>query len=121
MVIKEIQDQILIYFKDTTKDRLNSRGNYWSFKVLDNKYKYFYTGVSIQYICYDLFKAKYRKSDVAQAIYNLVINDEIKTLYCPHVKKHVFCNKECVYTNIYTESYDKKEAQIKHLESFIIK
>jgi hypothetical protein len=121
--MKEIQEQILKYFENVTEDKLSANGNYWSFKVLDNKYKRYYTGVTLQYICYELFKAKYRKSDVAEALLDLWINHKIKFMFCRDVKKNVFCTKHCIYTNLYDQGFYKYQ-QIElsdYLKSFIIK
>lgn len=118
--MEEIEKKILDYFNDTTKHSIGSKG-YFSFKVLDNKYKKYYTGVSLQYICYDLLKAKYRKSDVAKTLYNLYINQKIKCLYCPHVKKYVFGNIAMVYTGLYSEGgLPAYQTRIDYLKQFII-
>ncbi len=81
---EEIKEEILKYFND------NIGGNKKILKVLDNKYREYYTGVTLNYITYDLFKAKYKKSDVTKALKELFLNKEIKSLFCPHIQKVVF-------------------------------
>ena len=81
---EEIKEEILKYFND------NIGGNKKILKVLDNKYREYYTGVTLNYITYDLFKAKYKKSDVTKALKELFLNKEIKSLFCPNIKKVVF-------------------------------
>lgn len=78
-------------------------------KVLDNKYRNYYTGVTLNYITYDLFKAKYKKSDVTKCLVELYNNKEIKSLYCPNVKNVVFENKKSAHgTFTLTSEYDEK-------------
>lgn len=76
-----IKEELLNYFNYTKTDRLI---------VLDNKYRHFYTGVTLQYLTYELFKAKYSKSNVAQALKELLLDKQIKSLNCPNIKKIVF-------------------------------
>ena len=76
-----IKEELLNYFNYTKTNRLI---------VLDNKYRHFYTGVTLQYLTYELFKAKYSKSNVAQALKELLLDKQIKCLNCPNIKKIVF-------------------------------
>ena len=88
-----MEEEILNYFNDTFHKVVISGKNLICLKVLDNKYRKYYTGVTLNYICYDLLKAKYRKSDVAKVILKLYENEQIKMLKCPHVRNFVIENK----------------------------
>ena len=78
-----MEEEILNYF--------NSSGDS-TLAVLDNRYRHYYTGVTLNYITYDLLKAKYRKSDVAKTLIELLKNKSIKSLWCGNVKNYVFEN-----------------------------
>jgi hypothetical protein len=60
--------------------------------VMDNKYRKYYTGVTLNYITYDLLKAKFKKSNVAKCLLKLHQESRIKSIYCPNVKNYVFEN-----------------------------
>ena len=77
----KIKNDLLNYFNESKSRYL---------KPLDNKYRDSYTGVTINYLTYDLFKAKYRKSDIAQVLLELQQQSEIKSIFCPDIKKFVF-------------------------------
>lgn len=66
-------------------------------KVLDNKYRRRYTGVTLSYITYELLKAKYKKSEVAKTLLKLQMEQKIKSLFCPDVKKYVFMSVKIGY------------------------
>jgi len=86
---EEIKDKILSYLNEGFHKKHPS-----FLRVLDNKYRSAYTGVTLNYITYDLLKAKYRKSDVAKSLKELFFNKQINSLFCPHIKKVVFENKK---------------------------
>lgn len=102
---EEIKEKILEYLNSTEK-----KGMYpFCLKVLDNKYRNYYTGVTLNYITYELLKAKYKKSNVAECLVELYENNEIKSLYCGDVKNVVFESKRSPHgTFSSTSSYDEK-------------
>lgn len=75
-----LTEKLLNYFNKTNKKTL---------EVLDNKYRTYYTGVSLNYLTYDLLKAKYKKSEVASCLLDLHKTEQIKGLYCNDIKKYV--------------------------------
>lgn len=102
---EEIKEKILEYLNSTEK-----KGMYpFYLKVLDNKYRNYYTGVTLNYITYELLKAKYKKSNVAECLVELYGNNEINSLYCGDVKNVVFESKRSHHgTFISASSYDEK-------------
>lgn len=68
-------------------------------KVLNNKYKKYYSGVTLPYITYYLLKAKYRKSKVAEILLKLHQEKKIRSLFCPDIQQYVFNSKKCGYWN----------------------
>lgn len=94
--LKKLEEQILNYFSNTNKKHGKA-----CLRVLDNKYRMYYTGVTLNYITYNLLKAKYRKTDVAKIILKLQMEDKIRSLFCPNVKQYVF---ETLYTGNYSFS-----------------
>lgn len=88
---KEIKESILKYL---------SASKYPQLTVLDNKYKPYYTGVTINYITYTLLKARYRRADVAKCLLDLHKDRLIKVLYCNDVSRIVFMNKNITYSDL---------------------
>lgn len=87
MITNQIMDgnlekEILNYFNDTIYN--------CHLRVLNNKYLKGYSGVSLNYITYDLLKAKYSKRNVAKTLLNLHKNGNIKSIYCKDINKYVF-------------------------------
>lgn len=78
-----MEEKILDYFNNSGNSTLT---------VLDNHYRHYYTGVTLNYITYDLLKAKYHKSDVAKTLIELLKNKSIKSLWCGNVRNYVFEN-----------------------------
>lgn len=127
--MKQMTDGNLITLKEILLDYFNNSNPHTNkLKVIDNKYREYYTGVTLNYITYDLLKAKYHKSDVAKVLLELQINSEIKSLRCPDVKNYVF--EKTSHTGSYsrlspvTGTYDSKymptEYNVhKYLKSFI--
>lgn len=107
-----IEKEILEYF-NSNKNIAYKSG---FLKVLDNKYRRYYTGVSLQYVVYDLLKAKYRKSDVCKVLYDLIERGTLTAIYCPNVKKIVFENLHTGHTRYFNTS---KEKVLEYLKSFI--
>lgn len=89
--MEELTNKILNYFNKNKDD--------CKLEVLDNKYKKYYTGVTLNYITYDLLKAKYRKSNVAEVLLNLHKNGEIHSLYCGDIENIVFESKKSEHWN----------------------
>lgn len=86
---EQLKKEIIGYF--TEKFRIKHRGIVTNvFKPLDNKYREYYTGVTLNYITYDLLKAKYKKRDVVSVLKELYDKGVIKMLTCPDIKKRVF-------------------------------
>lgn len=86
---EDLKQKIVDYFTDvfiiTHKDfKINA------FKPLDNKYRKYYTGITLNYITYDLLKAKYKKKEVVSVLKELYDNTQIKMLICRDIKKTVF-------------------------------
>lgn len=107
-----MEEEILKYL---TPDKI-------TLKVLDNKYRDNYTGVTLSYITYDLLKAKYRKSEVANTLLRLHKEKKIKSLFCPDVQEYVFMSKKCGYWNFDSEtgtSYSSKYNVHTYLNKFI--
>jgi hypothetical protein len=77
-----MEEKILEYFNDVIHN--------YSLKVLDNKYRKAYTGVSINYVTYDLLKGKYPKRKVAEFLLRCHKEAKIFSIFCPDVKKYVF-------------------------------
>ena len=109
---EEIKEKILQYLNNTS-DRYRMK-----LKVLDNKYSKYYTGVTLNYITYDLLKAEYKKSDVAKVLKELFLNKEIKSLFCPDIKKVVFEPKTSTHWSFYT-GYSKYN--LEYFENYINK
>ena len=110
-----IKEEILNYFNirvlpDTYKQ---SR---IALKVLDNKYRKYYTGVSLQYIVYDLLKGKYKKSEVCKILHELVTTNQIQPLYCSDVEKIVFERPNNIHSSYFRTT---REKVLKYLETFI--
>lgn len=108
---EEIKEKILNYLNKNV-----------ALKVLDNKYRKYYTGVTLNYICYDLLKAKYKKSDVCEVLLELHRETKIKSLFCPHIKNYVFENKKSGHYGFDSNSgyclYSKKNLH-EYLKSLI--
>lgn len=85
-----LEKELLNYFNKT-----NSR----ELEVLDNKYRKFYTGVSLNYLTYDLLKAKYKKSEIAKCLLNLHKTGKIKSIFCKDVNKYVFESEKSFHRN----------------------
>jgi len=116
MMNGNIEKEILKYLNDTFTFFNKETGRTFNcLKVLDNKYRKYYTGVTLNYICYNLLKAKYSKSDVSKVLINLYENNQLKMLYCPNVKKYVIENKK----GNYGSNYYYGTSSIKYLEKFI--
>ena len=113
---EEIKDKILEYLKKDFK---------WNYglEVLDNKYRKYYTGVTLNYITYDLLKAKYKKSDIAKVLKKLVLEKEIKSLFCPHIKKVVFEPKASTHWNFIESGYGAYNEKyfVEYMNQFIKK
>ena len=97
-----------------------------SLEVLDNKYRKSYSGVTLQYVVYDLLKAQYRKSDVAKALLQLHKSMQIKSIYCPNVDNYVFMSPYSLITNFNHETGDNPQGRYtqgynlhKYLKQFI--
>lgn len=92
-------------------------------KVLDNKYRKHYTGVTLNYITYDLLKGKYKKSKVAECLLKLHKENQIKGLYCNNVNNYVLQPKTSLNLNFSiingTHTYFPKRNLHKYLETFI--
>jgi len=114
MMTGNIEKDILDYFNNNFTTRKENGMIITSLHVLDNKYKSYYSGVSLNYICYDLLKAKYKKSEVAKILLKLLIERQIRALYCPNVKKYVFENKKGNYSSSFVSDNLKD-----YLNSFI--
>lgn len=110
-----IKEEILNYFSISVLPNSYIHRNI-SLKVLDNKYRKYYTGVSLQYIVYDLLKAKYRKSEVCEVLCELVENNKIQPLYCPNVKKIVFERPNNIHSAYYRTTQKKV---LEYLKTFI--
>lgn len=93
-----MEEILLQYF---TKERKDGYLN-----VIDNKYRKFYSGVKLNYIVYDLLKAKYHKSDVAKCLLKLHKEEKIKSIYCPDVDNYVFENPTTTLSNFNPETGD---------------
>lgn len=91
---EELKEKILKYLNDTKYDRA---GRNFVLKVLDNKYRTYYTGVTLNYITYTLLKAKYKKKDVAQVLFELHQDKELNAIRCPDIQNVVFECKRCPY------------------------
>lgn len=76
----------------------------YKLKVLDNKYRRLYTGVTLNYIVYDLLKAKYKKSDVAKHLLELHKSGGCRSLYCPNVDNYVIESPRSGHENFNTEN-----------------
>lgn len=107
-----MEEEILNYFNDTFHKVSNNGKNLTCLKVLDNKYRKYYTGVTLNYVCYDLLKAKYRKSNVARVILKLYQEQKIRMLFCPNVKEYVIENEVANYASKYN-TYDSYENYLK--------
>lgn len=121
MMIDKISEEILEYFNRSAplykKGRFKGRHYPKGYlNVLDNKYRNFYTGVSLQYIVYDLLKSKYKKTDVCKALFNLISNDKLKAIYCINVRKIVFENINIDH-NIYHMT--SKQKVLNYLKEYI--
>ena len=110
-----IKEEILNYFNITVFPNTNEHSRMF-LKVLDNKYRKYYTGVSLQYIVYDLLKGKYKKSEVCKTLHELVATNQIQPLYCPDVKKIVFERPNNIHRSYFRTT---KEKVLKYLETFI--
>jgi|694.fasta_scaffold65876_5 hypothetical protein len=97
---EEIKEKILKYLNDNPDSKKRT------LKVLDNKYCKYYTGVTLNYITYNLLKAEYKKSDVTKVLKELFLNKEIKALFCPDVKKVVFEPKNSQHWSFFGGYYD---------------
>jgi len=139
--MKELEDKILNYLNQkpplVPRMRLDIHGNLsrdsnrkiiydlHPFKtglhVLDNRYRKYYTGVTLNYITYDLLKAKYRKSDVAKCLKELHLNGKIKSLRCPDIKQVVFENNQSMHVNYVRGGYGSTNIEVLHeyLNQFI--
>ena len=60
--------------------------------VLDNPHRQFYTGVTFPYILKYVLKGKHDEKDVAAIMMKMLIQNKLKTLYCPTIKRVVFEN-----------------------------
>ena len=117
----EIKEKILNYFNDTATFKAKHDGivrpyRSGALKVLNNKYKKYYTGVTLTYLTYILLKAKYKKYEVAQTLYNMIESGEIKAIYCPDIKKIVFEQKQMGHKYYYKTS---KSEVLLYLKTFI--
>lgn len=92
---EEIKEKILKYLNNTFSSDYISKS--YLLKVLDNKYKPYYSGVTLRYITYTLLKAKYKKKDVAQVLFELQQEKEINAIRCPDIQDIVFECKRCPY------------------------
>ena len=110
-----IKEEILNYFNIKVLPNTHRHRNI-CLKVLDNKYRKYYTGVSLQYIVYDLLKGKYKKSEVCKILHELVVTNQIQPLYCPDVKKIVFERPNNIHSSYFRTT---KEKVLKYLETFI--
>lgn len=69
-----------------------NKNNNRTLSVLDNKYRKHYTGVTLNYITYNLLKAKYKKYEVARILRELFKSNKIRSLFCNDIKQYVFEN-----------------------------
>lgn len=76
------------YFDSSLQKRCHTKPIY--LRVLDNKYRKFYTGVTLRYITYHVLKGKYKKQYVAKALKELHLQGDIRSLYCREVNNFVF-------------------------------
>ena len=115
---KNIDENLLNYF---------NKSNTRCLEVLDNKYRNYYTGVTVNYLTYNLLKGKYRKSDVSKSLLMLHKEGQIKSLFCPDIKKYVFESRKSNHGGFSSETggYDgyassQKEKNVHtYLETFI--
>jgi hypothetical protein len=119
--MEDIENKILNYFNDTAtykskSDKVIRPYRSGALKVLNNKYKLYYTGVTLQYLTYILLKAKYKKHEVAETLYNMIDSDTIKAIYCPDIKKIVFEQRNMGHDYYYQTS---KNEVLKYLQTFI--
>ena len=112
---EEIKEKILQYLNDTS-DKYKMK-----LKVLDNKYSKYYTGVTLNYITYDLLKAKYKKSDVAKVLKELFLNEEIKSLFCPDIKKVVFEPKTSTHWSFHSDYLQQTQHNLEYFENYMNK
>ena len=66
--------------------------------------KYYYTGVTIDYIHKTLLKNKFNKSLVIYTLFDMLDNEEIKSLFCEDIGNVVFENK---YNNHWSYGVEK--------------
>lgn len=62
----------------------------------DNPYysSSYYTGVTLTYIMKYIIKYKYKKDLVIYSLFDMLDNEEIKSLFCPNINKVVFENND---------------------------
>lgn len=110
-----LEKKLLNYFNKTNNRTL---------EVLNNKYRKYYTGVSLNYLTYNLLKAQYKKSEVAKCLLNLHKSEKIKSLFCNDINKYVFEPKKSFHGNFNFKTgydyYNNKNLH-KYLEQFIKK
>ena len=115
---KELKQKIVDYFTESfIKIHKENKRNV--LRPLDNKYREYYTGVTLNYIVYDLLKAKYKKKDVVTVLKELYSDARIKMLKCPDINKMVFEKLTGPYGGT-CNGYGSRD-HYNYLDSFLIK